>query len=127
MYTRPEYTYYTRPEYTYYTRPEKSSAMKSTLKPYREMDDECPRNQRTHTRQAGEQTAGQLGDEERIEKISRKSRNDHGRGPRHSAGLSARYRSFMLDEGRGKTASDWDGPRYGVSWASQTARSSTTT
>jgi hypothetical protein len=82
---------------------------------------------RTHTLQAGEQTAGKLGDEERVEKISRKSRNDHERGPLHSAGLPARYRRSTLDGVREQTESGWDGPKYGVSWASQPARSSTTT
>jgi hypothetical protein len=69
------------------------------------MDDGCLRNPRTRTLQAGEQTAGQLGDEERVEKISRKSRNDHERDPQHSVGLPARYRRSTLDGGCEQTTS----------------------
>jgi hypothetical protein len=62
------------------------------------MDDGCFRNPRTHILQAGEQTAMQLKDEERVEKIPRKSRKDHERGPLHSAGLPARYRGSMPED-----------------------------
>jgi hypothetical protein len=108
-------------------RSEKSSPMISTLKFYRETDDRCLRNPRTRTLLDGEQTAGQLGDEERVENILRKSRNDHVRDPQHSLGLPARDRCSTLDGGCEQTASGWDGPRYGSSWASQPVRSSTTT
>jgi hypothetical protein len=90
-------------------------------------DDGSLRNPRTRTLQAGEQTAGQLGDEEWVEEISRKSRDDHERDPQHYVGLPARYRRSTLDEGCEQTASGWDGPRYGASWASQPVRSSATT
>jgi hypothetical protein len=59
-----------------------------------------------------------------VEKILRKSGNDHERDPLHSAGLSARYRRSTLNGGCEQTASGWDGPRYGASWASQPVRSS---
>jgi hypothetical protein len=99
-------------------RPKKSSAMISTLKAlplYRETDDGCLRNPRKHRIQAGEQTAGQLGDEERVENIARKSRNDHERDPLHSADLPARYRRSTLHGGCEQTSRGWDGLRCGAS------------
>jgi hypothetical protein len=80
------------------------------------MDDECLRNTRTQSLQAGERIAGQLGDEERVENISRKSCCDHERGPLHSTGRPANCRGSTLDQLCGQTASVWHGPRYGASW-----------